>query len=92
MYPVYKSKMVTEGYDRPNGTAYIVVGNAGNEEGLTKYWDPLTPNWLAVRNSEDYGYGVLSVESSTILQWTLYNSSATQEVLDHFTLTRGSPW
>ncbi|CAI5726555.1 unnamed protein product [Hyaloperonospora brassicae] len=63
-HPVYKEQVVA---DAP---MYIVLGDAGNREGLAPtYYDP-QPKWSAYRQA-DYGFALLSVANRTHanLQW-----------------------
>ena len=57
-YPVYKSKRVD---DAP---MYIVVGDAGNREGLAKSYYHPRPVWSAFRRPR-YGYGYLRTVNQT---------------------------
>ena len=50
-----------------------------------------TPDWLAYRFDEDFGYAHLQVENATTLHWNFYRSS-NSSLLDQFTLTRSAPW
>ncbi|KAI9914371.1 hypothetical protein PsorP6_008374 [Peronosclerospora sorghi] len=63
-YPVYKEMIVED------GPIYVVLGDAGNREGLAPtYFDP-QPEWSAYRQA-DYGFMLLNVKNRThgSLQW-----------------------
>jgi hypothetical protein len=52
-------------YDRPNATVHVVVGNAGDDEGLTDRWvDPL-PAWSAHHDGSRLGFARLTFRSSS---------------------------
>lgn len=91
MYPIYQDVKVTSSYDNPQATTFIVIGDAGNVEGLSKSWLSETPDWLAYRYDEDFGYAHLQVENATALHWNFYRSSDST-LMDQFTLTRSAPW
>lgn len=63
-HPVFKGKL------NPAAPRYIVIGDAGNREGLAKkYIDP-QPHWSAFRRGR-YGYGILKVSNAThaLFEW-----------------------
>ncbi|KAF4320107.1 hypothetical protein BBO99_00002441 [Phytophthora kernoviae] len=63
-HPVYKEKV------QEDGTVYVVLGDAGNREGLAPtYFNP-QPDWSAFRQA-DYGYSLLKVLNRThaTMQW-----------------------
>uniref|UniRef100_A0AAV1T108 Purple acid phosphatase n=1 Tax=Peronospora matthiolae TaxID=2874970 RepID=A0AAV1T108_9STRA len=63
-HPVYKEQVVED------GPMYIVLGDAGNREGLAPtYYDP-QPEWSAYRKA-DYGFALLKVANRThaSMQW-----------------------
>jgi len=91
MFPVFQGQVISTSYNSPGATTYIVIGNAGNVEGLTKSWEKDTPAYLAYRDDTDYGYALLSVENATTLHWSYYHSS-TNDLMDSITLTRSLPW
>ncbi|ETP45786.1 hypothetical protein F442_07863 [Phytophthora nicotianae P10297] len=63
-HPVYKEKVVED------GPVFVVLGDAGNREGLAPtYFDP-QPEWSAFRQA-DYGFSLLNVVNRThaSMQW-----------------------
>ncbi|KAG2769481.1 hypothetical protein JG687_00005691 [Phytophthora cactorum] len=63
-HPVYKEKVVED------GPIFVVLGDAGNREGLAPtYFDP-QPEWSAFRQA-DYGFSLLNVVNHThaSMQW-----------------------
>ncbi|OWZ23938.1 Iron(III)-zinc(II) purple acid phosphatase [Phytophthora megakarya] len=63
-HPVYEEKVVQD------GPVYVVLGDAGNREGLAPtYFDP-QPEWSAFRQA-DYGFSMLNVINRTHanMQW-----------------------
>ncbi|KAG7389626.1 hypothetical protein PHYPSEUDO_010023 [Phytophthora pseudosyringae] len=63
-HPVYKEQVIED------GPVYVVLGDAGNREGLAPtYFDP-QPEWSAFRQA-DYGFSLLNVANRThaSMQW-----------------------
>jgi len=85
-YPTYKNKR-TSGYTNPTAPISIVIGCAGNTEGLTnggeKNWEP-QPEWSAHRFGDAYGYGILTVNGASHLNWVFYrvDTGAIQDQID----------
>ena len=69
-YPVYNNS-VSKSYDNPAHTVHFIVGGAGCDEmgGKTETAPEVggaagaKPGWEAAKNTEDYGMGILRVES-----------------------------
>lgn len=59
--PLYKGNIDTNLYQDPKYPAYIVIGGAGNIEGLTKIEDP-KPNGYIYGNSDDFMWSIVHVE------------------------------
>lgn len=81
-HPVYKEQV------RPDGIVYVVLGDAGNREGLAPtYVDP-QPAWSAFRQA-DYGFGLLSVwnRSHASLAWLEDRATGDAQLRDHVELT-----
>ncbi|KAE9352150.1 hypothetical protein PF008_g5598 [Phytophthora fragariae] len=81
-YPVYKEKVVED------GPIYVVLGDAGNREGLAPtYFDP-QPEWSAFRQA-DYGFSLLNVANRThaSMQWFEDRPSGDAILRDTVTLT-----
>jgi len=87
MYPTYNNLVQQANYNNPNVTTYIVAGNAGNIEGHTTHWKLETPEYLAFRNDQDYGYGILDIFNETTLSWSMY-AATNKTMLDHIDLVR----
>jgi len=87
-YPTYKNKR-TSGYVNPTSPMNIVIGNAGNIEGLENggeaYWTQPQPQWSAFRYGDDYGYAVMTFHNNTHLSWKFYTATK-DELQDEFTL------
>lgn len=64
-YPTYKNKR-TGDYNNPSSPVHIVIGDAGNIEGIDADWTP-QPEWSAYRFSDDYGYAELTIFNETHL-------------------------
>jgi len=77
-YPTYKNNR-TSGYVNPTSPMNIVIGNAGNIEGLEnggeEDWTQPQPEWSAFRFGDDYGYAIMTVFNDTHLNWTLFRAS-----------------
>jgi len=86
-WPVYKSAVEQKNYNNPKATVHVTIGNAGCPEGLSHVFDKDTPDWLAVRNSIDYGFGVVNVLNETALVWEM-RFAANGSVADSFVLTK----
>eukprot|EP01096_Ripella_sp_DP13-Kostka_P007504 TRINITY_DN2732_c0_g1_i2.p1 TRINITY_DN2732_c0_g1~~TRINITY_DN2732_c0_g1_i2.p1 ORF type:complete len:446 (-),score=161.00 TRINITY_DN2732_c0_g1_i2:59-1396(-) len=85
-YPVYKDLNIEKSYNNPKYTTYIVVGCAGNKEGLEDLTRNVTAKWSAKQYWQDQGYGILNV-TDTQLAWNFYRSTdGTLE--DSFVITK----
>jgi len=73
-FPVYKDVNIETNYNNPNYTTYVVVGCAGNKEGLDSLNRIVTAKWSAKRFDSDQGFGILNV-TDTQLAWNFYRSS-----------------
>jgi len=87
MWPVYDSKRQQKNYTDPKVPVYLIAGNAGNVEGHTSDWDIITPDYLAFRNDDEYGYGILDVINSTTLSWVLHSAN-NNSVIDSIQLIK----
>jgi len=87
MWPIYKGKAVQKDYFQPNATTYVVIGNAGNIEGLSQDWVRTDPDWLASRNDQDFGYALLHFPDSSTLHWELHRSGD-NALLDEFDIRK----
>eukprot|EP01100_Stratorugosa_tubuloviscum_P007167 TRINITY_DN2_c0_g2_i1.p1 TRINITY_DN2_c0_g2~~TRINITY_DN2_c0_g2_i1.p1 ORF type:complete len:437 (-),score=195.07 TRINITY_DN2_c0_g2_i1:95-1405(-) len=69
LYPIYNNVVVQKNYDSPQAVVPIVIGNAGNIEGHTVEFVSPDPDYLAFRNSEDYGFALMTVYNETTIRW-----------------------
>jgi len=76
-YPAYQNQRTSD-YDDPKSPVNIVIGNAGNVEGLENgkehNWDSPPPAWSAFRYGDDYGYALMTIHNDTHLSWKLYRA------------------
>mmetsp|Transcript_3187 Transcript_3187/g.4798 ORF Transcript_3187/g.4798 Transcript_3187/m.4798 type:complete len:500 (+) Transcript_3187:76-1575(+) len=86
-YPVYKKK-VQSTYEKPDRTAYVVVGGAGCDEMTPEGPDGYNTSaeWI-VTHDHHYGTGVLEVVNASAVKWT-YILSDDLSVKDQFWLTK----
>eukprot|EP01095_Lingulamoeba_sp_RSL-Kostka_P014699 TRINITY_DN6525_c0_g1_i1.p1 TRINITY_DN6525_c0_g1~~TRINITY_DN6525_c0_g1_i1.p1 ORF type:complete len:431 (-),score=93.57 TRINITY_DN6525_c0_g1_i1:171-1463(-) len=89
-YPVYNTTDVSiqskDKYVNPPYTTHIVIGNAGNKEGISTNYNSIQPKWSVTRYFEDFGYALMSI-SSTELKWDFYNSSQ-GTLIDSFSIQK----
>lgn len=95
LWPTAVNTPVQTNYSSPTVPTYIVIGNAGNIEGLSdsdtnpfgySYWQSPAPAWSAFRYSGGYGYATLSVNRSA-LSWQFHHA-ADDHVIDEFVITK----
>jgi len=76
-YPTYKNQRIGN-YTEPKSPFNIVVGCAGNIEGLEDGnpddWAYPQPQWSAYRYGFGYGYGVLNIYDDFHLTWKFYRA------------------
>jgi len=72
-----------QSYNNPNATVYVVVGMAGNREGLMGSFSP--EPW-SVKQVSTFGYTLLQASSSS-LSLSLY-ASEDASLLDNFVITK----
>lgn len=87
LWPMKNAATVQKNYINPTVPVYIINGCAGNTEGHTTSSN--NPDWMAVVNSADYGYGQLTVVNATVAEWKWYKA-ATRELGDSITLVKDS--
>jgi len=85
-WPVYKN-VSEKSYDNPKGLTTVTAGGAGCTEGLLTQWLEPRPEWSAKIFDEDETYGVIHIESDSVLKWELY-SAKNNKVVDEMVLTR----
>lgn len=73
----------------PPSLTHMVVGMAGNIEGHqgNGHWSPWTPDWLATRDGEHFGYVLMTVQNASHLTWR-FHDAATDSVMDEIVLVR----
>jgi len=86
MYPVYDNNVDSNGYDNPRALTQIVIGNAGNIEGHSKF-SKNQPDYVAYRNREDYGYGTLTFHNTTTMTFDMRRATDSF-IVDSFSLFR----
>ena len=79
MYPINNSTATQKDYTNPTAPIYFLPASAGNVEGLDT--GSITQNYTAFLDDKHYGFGLLTVQNATHLNWTFYES-ATLQVLD----------
>jgi len=84
-YPVNKYKVQSKSYNPAVDTVHVVIGMAGDDEGLTYSWAK-KPSWSAVRHTE-LGYATVEVINATNLRFE-YVLSHSGEISDSFELVR----
>eukprot|EP00931_Biecheleriopsis_adriatica_P068754 TRINITY_DN42665_c0_g1_i1.p1 TRINITY_DN42665_c0_g1~~TRINITY_DN42665_c0_g1_i1.p1 ORF type:complete len:370 (-),score=56.71 TRINITY_DN42665_c0_g1_i1:16-1125(-) len=84
-WPVFKGKVEVKSYSSASAPVHVVIGMAGDVEGLTDKWMP-APDWRAVKDAR-LGFAMLSFLNSSVMQFE-YILSDTGSVADSFTLTK----
>jgi len=87
IWPVYKSVVTQKNYTKPTTPTYLVIGNAGNIEGHSGAWVKPTPDWLAFRNENDYGYGLLTFKDDHSVHFEM-RRAVDNSLADQFDLTK----
>ena len=85
--PVFGGAVTAKSYAAPNATTHLVVGMAGDVEGLTNTWTRRVPDWSAVRNGVELGYGRLDFRSASELHFSMIGARDAK-VIDEFTITK----
>ena len=85
LFPTAHNKPVQKHYHAPPVPTYVVVGNAGNIEGITEFQEDYAP-WTAYRYSS-YGYAHMQI-NRTAIEWRFHGSDDMDKILDQFTLTK----
>lgn len=88
-YPVYNNVVQTT-YDYPTEPMHLIVGSAGCDELHNKTVSAVElvdAKWLAARDEEYYGMGIIHVENSTTLKFRWFHS-VDGSVADEFHLHR----
>lgn len=87
-WPVFQGNVTAKGYNNPSAPVHLVIGMAGDDEGLTDSWETSAPSWRATKSAL-LGYAMLDFQSASTMHFE-YILSETGEVADSFTLTKGS--
>jgi len=80
MWPISTDGTPIKTYNNPGAPVYIVNGAGGNREGTAGFNSHVFPG--SVTRISEWGYGMIEVFNSTVLQYTFY-SAATNAVLDN---------
>mmetsp|Transcript_2390 Transcript_2390/g.3475 ORF Transcript_2390/g.3475 Transcript_2390/m.3475 type:complete len:531 (+) Transcript_2390:41-1633(+) len=83
-FPVVNGTLVSDSYHNPSAPVYLVVGNAGNREGIAHFPSSAAP-WSASRITE-HGFGVLDVSPSSLSFQMIHSES--KDVIDKFAITK----
>jgi hypothetical protein len=98
-YPISGNGQVeTEGYRNVDSPVHVVIGGAGDNEGLTDHWEPRSPTataWSAFHAGDvpSMGWARMTFHnaSAMLFEWVLSLSASEDEkvhVLDSFVLTK----
>lgn len=88
-WPVFQGKVAAQSYTNPAAPVHIVIGMAGDDEGLTDKWET-AQSWTANKAAK-LGYAMLNFQSPTTMQFE-YVLSETGEVADNFTIVKSGTW
>ena len=69
------------------GTVHMVIGNAGDNEGLTSAWEQPKPSWVAFRNTT-LGWARITVHDEKNMLVEMVESEGVGRVIDSFTLVK----
>lgn len=82
-WPVFKGNVTAKSYSNPEAPVHIVIGMAGDVEGLTDRWLS-APDWRAIRDAR-LGYAMLDFQDASTMRFE-YVLSESGEVADSFVL------
>lgn len=85
-WPVLNGTVEQQSYSNPRSPVHVVIGMAGDDEGLTDDWSATAPAWSAAHAAK-LGWARLTFHSAAALtfEFVLSDSGA---VADSFTLTK----
>ncbi|PVD25438.1 hypothetical protein C0Q70_13094 [Pomacea canaliculata] len=90
LWPLYKSKVCNGSSDKPYvnppAPVHIIIGSAGDREGQTKF-QPKPSTWSAFR-TDDYGFTVIEIISSTQLALKQVSIDKGGQVIDSIDLIK----
>lgn len=84
-WPVFKGNVTAKSYSDPDSPVHVVIGMAGDVEGLTNKW-MAAPDWRARRDAR-LGYAMLDFQDASTMRFE-YVLSESGEVADSFVLTK----
>eukprot|EP01127_Copromyxa_protea_P009627 TRINITY_DN2284_c0_g1_i1.p2 TRINITY_DN2284_c0_g1~~TRINITY_DN2284_c0_g1_i1.p2 ORF type:complete len:405 (-),score=83.85 TRINITY_DN2284_c0_g1_i1:24-1238(-) len=84
MWPIREDGTAVHTYTNPGAPAFILNGAGGNREGVQGFGGHQFPG--SVVKISEFGYGILEIFNSTVLQYTYYQAGTTN-VLDQIVLT-----
>jgi hypothetical protein len=87
-YPVFNGTVMGTTYTDPQAPVHMVIGMAGDNEGLTSAFASPSPSWSA-RHDVRLGYARMTFESRSSMTFE-YVLAEDGSVADSFTLTRSS--
>ena len=87
-WPVFNGTVMAQSYANPKATTHVVVGMAGDDEGLSHTFMKPSPSWSAVRRAE-LGYARLAFKSATEMRFDLV-LAADGTVADSFLITKST--
>lgn len=85
-WPVFNGTVEKKSYTNVKDTVHAVIGSAGDNEGLTDFWEQC-PDWSAFQEGKHVGYAELLFSNASVLTFS-YRNAATGTVMDSFTLTK----
>ena len=91
MYPINNGTATQTNYTDATAPIYFVSASAGNVEGLSKLSHRSQQPYTALLDDSHFGFGLLRVESATVLNWTFYESD-TLHVLDSVVIVKEKRW
>lgn len=86
-WPVFNGEVTAQSYTDPKAPVHLVIGMAGDNEGLTDSWMKETPDWRATKAAK-LGYTMLYFDSAASMRFE-YILSDSGEVEDSFTISKG---
>lgn len=85
-WPVLNGTAENQSYDKAKNTVHVVIGSAGDNEGLTNRWETC-PAWSVAREGEHVGYADMIFRDANTLVFN-YRNAASGAIMDSFTITK----
>eukprot|EP00413_Alexandrium_margalefii_P033321 CAMPEP_0204579190 /NCGR_PEP_ID=MMETSP0661-20131031/43347_1 /ASSEMBLY_ACC=CAM_ASM_000606 /TAXON_ID=109239 /ORGANISM="Alexandrium margalefi, Strain AMGDE01CS-322" /LENGTH=410 /DNA_ID=CAMNT_0051588179 /DNA_START=56 /DNA_END=1288 /DNA_ORIENTATION=+ len=85
-WPVFNGTVGQQSYVNPRDTVHVVIGSAGDDEGLTDKWEAC-PAWSVKRDGRHVGFAEMNFANATHLEFN-YKDAATGSLIDHFVLVK----